>query len=116
MATYTKHKLSASTNGKNIKVVATSSPGTLIHTAVSGTSAWDEIWIYAQNNHTAAVNLTIEYGGTTSTVDLVQMSIPSKSGLYLVIPGLILQNSCVVKAFAATTNVISITGFVNQIA
>lgn len=116
MATYTKTGLSGSTNGKQILVAATSTPGTTIHTAVTGTSAWDEVWIYAQNNHTAAVNLTIEYGGTTSTVDLVQMSIPPKSGLYLIIPGLLLQNSCVVKAFAGTTNVISVSGFVNQIA
>jgi hypothetical protein len=35
--------------------------------------------------------------------------------LVLVVPGLILQNSKVVKAFAATADVILLTGYVNAI-
>jgi hypothetical protein len=35
--------------------------------------------------------------------------------LVLVIPGLILQNGMVVEAFAATADVILLTGFVNAI-
>jgi hypothetical protein len=115
MATYTKIGHSGSTNGKQIKVAATSTPGTLIHTAQSGTSNFDEVWIYVTNNHTASVNLTIEWGGTTSTDDLIQQAIPAKTGLYLLVPGLVLQNSLVVRAFAATTNVISVSGWVNRI-
>lgn len=115
MATFTKSKLSASTNGKAVLVAATASAGTTIHTAVAGTSAWDEVWIYAQNNHTAAVDLTIEWGAAGSVGDNIISSIPSKSGLYLVAPGLLLQNGLVIKAFAGTTNVVALTGFVNQI-
>lgn len=116
MASFTKLKLSGSTDGKQIKVAATATPGTTIHTAVSGTSDYDEIWLYVTNNHTAAVALTIEFGGTTSPDDLIQQSIPAKTGLYLLVPGLVLQNSAVVKAFAGTTNVISVSGWVNRIA
>ena len=108
-------KLSASTDGKQIKVAATATAGTTIHTAVTGTTDYDEIWIYATNNHTSAVNLTIEWGGTTSVDDLIQLSVPSKTGLYLIIPGLVLQNGAVVRAFAGTTNVICISGWVNRI-
>ena len=115
MATFTKNKLSGSTNGKQIKVVATATAGTLIHTAVSGTTNWDEVWIYAENNHTSAADLTIEFGGVASPDDLIIMSIPSKSGLYLIVPGLILQNGLAVRAFASVANVISISGFVNSI-
>jgi hypothetical protein len=115
MATFTKEKLSGSTNGKQIKVAATSTPGTTIHTAVTGTTDWDEVWIYVTNNHTAAVDLTIEFGGTTSPDDLIQQSIPSKTGLYLIAPGLILQNSLVVKAFASVANVLCVSGWVNRI-
>lgn len=115
MATFNKVKLSGSTAGKQIKVAATSTPGTTIHTAGSGTTNWDEVWIYVTNNHTAAVALTIEWGGTASPDDLIQMSIPSKTGLYLIIPGLILNDSSVIKAFAATTNVLNISGWVNRI-
>ena len=34
----------------------------------------------------------------------------------MVVPGLVLTNSLVVKAFAATANVILINGYVNRIA
>lgn len=93
MATYSKIALSGSTNGRQILVAATATPGTTLHTAVSGTTDYDEVWLYATNNHTASVNLTIEWGGTTSPDDLIQQSIPSKTGIYLLIPGLVLQNS-----------------------
>ena len=45
MATYTKLKLSGSTDGKGIKVTQTATPGDIIHTA--HVSALDEIWLYA---------------------------------------------------------------------
>lgn len=117
MATAKKRKLSGSTDGKAILVAATSTPGTTIHTAVSGTTAgtFDEIWLYAYNGHTAAVVLTIEFGGATVPDQNIVVSIPSKAGLTLVVPGLLLQNGMVVKAFAATTNVITISGFINTI-
>ena len=50
MATYSKAHFSQSTNGRGILVAATSTPGTLIHTAVAGTSDIDEVWIYAACN------------------------------------------------------------------
>lgn len=111
-----KRKLSGSTDGKGIKVAATATAWTLIHTAVSWTTAWvyDEIWLYATNNHTAAVNLTIEFG-SASTDDNIQMSIPSKTGEYFIIPWFILQNWATVKAFAETANVITIHWWVNAI-
>ena len=112
---FTKAKLSGSTNGRGIKVVATATPGTTIHTAVAGTSSYDEVWLWAQNNHTAAVDLTIEYGGVASPDDLIIMSIPSKSGLYLIVPGLVLNNTLVIKAFASVANVVVVSGFVNGI-
>lgn len=115
MATFTKTKLSGSTDGRQIKVVATTTPGTTIHTGVSGTSDYDEVWIYATNNHTSALNLTIEWGGTTSPDDLIQMSIPAKTGLYLLIPGLVVQNGVVIKAYSASANLISVSGWVNRI-
>ena len=115
MATFTKRLLSGSTNGRNIKVAATATAGTLIHTAVSGTADLDEIYIYAVNHHTANVVLTIEFGGVTSVDDLIDLSLEPDKGLYLVIPGLLLQNGLVVRAFAGTANVVDINGYVNRI-
>ncbi len=115
MTTFTKTKLSGSTNGKNLKVVATSSPGTTIHTAVSGTTNWDEIYIFAMNTDTVTRSLTIEFGGTTSPDDLIEIDLESQKGAYLVIPGWLLQNSLVVKAFGSAANVIEVNGYIHQI-
>ena len=117
MAEAVKRKLSGSTDGMPIKVVATATAGTTIHTAVAGTTAgtFDEIWLYAYNGHTAAVTLTIEYGGATVPDQNIIVTLASKSGLSLIVPGLILQNELVVKAFASSANVVTISGWVNQI-
>lgn len=113
MATYTKIKLSGSTDGKGIKVVATATAGTTIHTAHA--TDLDEIWIYAVNSQAAAVKLTLEWGEATAPDGNIEVTIPGESGLYLVVPGLLLTNSLVVKAFAGTANVVVIHGFVNRI-
>ena len=115
MATYGKQLLSGGTNGKNIKVVATASAGTTIHTAVSGTSNLDELWLYAMNTDSSDRKLTIEYGGTTSPDDLIEQTITTEAGWTLIVPGLLLQNDLIVKAFAAAANVVVINGYVNRI-
>ena len=116
MATFTKTLLSGSTNGKAIKVVATATAGTTIHTAVSGTSSLDEIWLYAHNSSASTVKLTLEWGEATAPDGNIEINIGAEgTGLVLVAPGLLLQNSLVVKAFAATANVVTLTGYVNRI-
>jgi hypothetical protein len=113
MATFSKVKLSGGTDGRNVKVAATSTPGTTIHTAHA--TANDEIWLWAVNSDTTDRKLTIEFGGTTSPDDLIELTIPAEGGLILVCPGLLLTNSAVVKAFAATANVVLVNGYVNRI-
>jgi hypothetical protein len=116
MATFSKQMLSGSTNGKGIKVAATATAGTTIHTAVAGGSSYDEVWLYANNTSSAAVKLTLEWGGVAAPDDHIEISIPAEgTGLVLVSPGLLINNSLVIKAFAATTNVINIFGYVNRI-
>ena len=116
MATYTKTKLSGSTNGKGIKVTQTATAGDAVHTAVAGATDWDEIWLWAVNTSAAAVKLTIEWGETTAPDGNIEVTVPAEAGLMLVVPGLLLQNELAVRAFAATTNVIVLHGFVNRIA
>lgn len=112
---FTKDKLSGSTNGKGIKVVAIATLGTTIHTAVSGTSSFDEIWIWVYNGHTVSVNLTIEWGEATVPDGNTFIAIPNKSGRFLIIDGRLLNNSLVVTAFASVANVLVIDGYVNKI-
>ena len=115
MATFSKQKLSGSTNGKQIKVAATATAGTTIHTAVTGETNWDEIWLWAVNSSALDVKLTIEWGEATAPDGNIEVTIPAENGYVLVVPGMLLQNELVVKAFAGTANVILINGFVNRI-
>lgn len=115
MTTYTKELLSDSTNGKGIKIAAIATPGTALHTAVSGTSDIDEIWIYAVNSDTTDRKLTIEWGGVASPDDSIEITVQAESGLVLIMPGLLLQNSLLLKAFCETADVVVIHGFVNRI-
>lgn len=115
MATFSKQLLSGSTNGKAIKVAQTATAGTTIHTAVSGTTNLDEIWIYAVNSSASTVKLTLEWGEATAPDGNIEFTVPAENGLYLITAGLLLQNSLVVKAFAATANVICLHGYVNRI-
>lgn len=113
MATYSKVKLSGSTDGRMIKVAATATLGTTIHAAHA--TALDEIWLYAVNSDSTARKLTIEFGGATSPDNLIEQTIQPESGLVIVVPGLILTNSLSVTAFCATADVVMIGGFVNRI-
>jgi hypothetical protein len=115
MATFTKRALSGSTNGKQILVVQTVTPGTTIHTAVTGTSDWDEIWIYAVNPTSSSAKLTLEWGEATIPTGNIECTVPGESGLQLIIPGLILQNGMIVKAFTPVSSGMMLNGFVNRI-
>lgn len=117
MAQVTKRMLSGSTNGRGILVVATATPGTLIHTSTASTNAgtWDEIWLYAFNSNNADVAITIELGGVTVPNDNIKVAIPFQQGRFLVLDGAILQNGAVVRAWGSSGSLIVVTGFVNQI-
>ena len=118
MATFSKIALSGSTDGRMIKVAATATAGTLLHTGSTTATTFDEIWLYAVNTSTTSVKLTIEWGGVTSSDDLIEQSIPAESGLYLISPGLIIKGNAtalIVRAFAGTANVVNIAGYVNRI-
>jgi len=119
MATFTKVPFSAQTDGTPIKVAATASAGTTIHTTGTSASIFDEIWLYAYNSSTGPILLTVQYGGTATPDDDIKITIPSQSGLTLVVPGLILAGTGsagnTVAAYAGTANVVTVSGYVNRI-
>lgn len=118
MPTYAKNILSSSTDGAGILVAATSSPGTLIHTGPTATTSFDEVWLYAVNTSASAVKLTVQWGTTTSPNGDIEITVQPEAGLVTLLPGLVLKGNAtplVVRAFAATANVIVIHGFENAI-
>ena len=121
MATFTKLALQpagSTGDGLGILVAATGTTGTAIHTASSTATTIDEVWLYAYNNHSSDILLTIEFGGVTSPKDVIKHTVITQAGLVLIVPGLLVQGNAtakVVRAFAATANQISIFGYVNRI-
>lgn len=124
MATFSKITLSGSTDGRGILVTPTTTAGETIHTGSSTATTYDEVWLYAYNSHSAAVDLTIEFGGVTSPDDLFRQTIPLAgagvyAGLIPICEGLVLKGNAtplVVKAFASVADKITIFGYVNRIA
>jgi hypothetical protein len=118
MAAFSKLVLSGSTDGRAIKVAATATPGTTIHTGSATATTIDEIWLYETNTDTTARKLTIEWGGVSSPDDLIELTIPAESGLTLVAPGLLIKGNAtplVVTAFCSTADVVTVHGYVNRI-
>jgi hypothetical protein len=117
MATYSRILLTGSTNGRAIPVAATATPGTAIHTAITGTASFDELYLWASNVTAATATLTIEWGGVTDPGDHMTkaISIPANSPPIPIVTGQVLNNGLLVKAFSGTASAINITGFVNRI-
>lgn len=116
MATYTKHVLSGSTNGRPIQInAAVASDGTTIHTADTGTTTLDEIYIWVTNTATDNRIVTLLHGGL-ATSDSSTFSVPPNDGLYLISPGLILNNALISKMYATASETLNAVGFVNRIA
>jgi hypothetical protein len=105
-------------DGLGILVAATATAGTAIHTASTTATTIDEVWLYAYNNHSSSILLTIEYGGVTAPKDVIKQTLTAQNGLVLVVAGLLVQGNAtpkVIRAFAATASQISIFGYVNRI-
>jgi len=122
MATFSKIAFQPTTmttgTGLGTLVVATATLGTTIHTGANVATTIDEVWLYANNTHSSAVTLTIEFGGVADK-DKIQTSLAlSPGGLYLICAGLPLQGNTtpkVITAFAGTASKVGIFGYVNRI-
>jgi hypothetical protein len=114
---YNRILLSGSTDGKPIPVAATATPGTLIHTAVTGTAAFDCVHIWASNVTVGAATLTIEWGGVTDPGShmVKAYSIAANSEPKKVVDGQSIQNGLAIRAFSGTASALNITGHVNRI-
>lgn len=113
MPTYTPQTASGSTSGRMVKVAATATAGTLLHTAHA--TDQDEIYVWAVNSSGSGVKLTIEFGGVASPDDLIEKTIAAEDGFVLIVPGIRLTGGLAVRAFAASANVIMCAVNINRI-
>jgi len=111
MATFSKELLSETTNGEAFDISATSSPGTAIHTAVSGSGFLDEIWLWFSNRTDNLIIVTVEFGGTNEANRIVETLEPRKS--FLIVPGIPLTSGAEVKAYIDTGSV-TCYGYANR--
>lgn len=118
MPSFSRQLLSGSANGKMIAVAATATPGTLVHQAIAGTTGYDEVYAWVSNVTSAAVLLTIEWGGASNPADhaVHQLSIPANSPAIPILTGQVLQNGLNVQAFASAAGALNVFGYVNRIA
>jgi hypothetical protein len=109
----TKIPLSGSSYGAPIAISATSiGSGNTIHTSngVTTPGLGDEVVLYCSNNTASAVVLTLGIGGVAAGNQLT-ISVPADATVQ-VLPGLMLQNSLVVYAAAASQPALNICGYV----
>jgi len=104
------------TSGGVVTVVATATPGTVVHVATPLSTVWDEVYLYAYSTAGAAAasvgtDLTIEWGGVDASNQMV-INIEPSNGPFLVAAGLLINNANVIRAYAETANVINIHGMV----
>jgi hypothetical protein len=117
MAVFSGGVLSGSANGRPIPVVATATAGTLIHTAVTGTTSFDELYVWASNVTAIAATLTIEWGGVTDPGDHLTKAynIPANSLPIPIALGQRAQGGVVIRAFSGTASALNITGYYNRV-
>ena len=127
--TVTRNCFSGSTNGRPIQITSTSGASpTLIHTAVSGATNFDKIWLWANVQE-------ISYTSTPSSNRLTELNwffggfdasgalgswqttgLMPNSGPVLLIPGLILNNSQPVNCFNEVADqAVVVYGYVEEI-
>ena len=112
----TRVLLSGSTNGREIPVAATATPGTLIHTAHA--TALDAVYLWVSNVSNAPAMLTIEWGGVLSPSDHIcrQTIIRHNSEPRPIVTGQVLTGSSqVVRAFSNVAGALNLGGFVTRI-
>jgi hypothetical protein len=112
MPTLGKITLSPQPDGDGIRVAdlaPVDGTDTLIHTApATGTTNFDEVWLWAYNKHTADVSLELKWG---DTVDPIIQTIPFKTGLVAIVEGLIIGDGNTLVAAAAVVDVVTIYGW-----
>jgi len=97
----------------------------LVHETDTGSSSYEEVYLWAYNDGEEEVELTIEFGGLSNNINgnaiafqkdrSLKIKVPSRQGLFNIFNGLILQNSSRVTAFAAYSPAITLRGHVNKI-
>lgn len=108
--------LSKSTNGKPIQLNNSSGANaTTLHEAVSGTSSFDEVSLYANNYDTADRTIVLYWGGLTNGEQRTIVVPALTAGFPLHNPKERLNNSLVIQAYSDSGSLVNVAGGVIRI-
>jgi len=113
--------LSGSTDGKGILISDTATPGQTIHTVPKGSVDRIFLWAFISNSGASSTLLSIELGGTGDANTIEETIVVDAKPEKILMPEAgegywLFANSAAitVAAFAATTNLISVLGYVER--
>ena len=116
---FTAMTLSAATNGAPIKIAATATAGTTIHTATSSDmpEGCDEVYLWAGSTSSAAINATLQISsGNVTDGQSINFRVPAAyNGPIMILAGHRIADGVVITATAATAERVNIWGHVNRI-
>lgn len=104
--------LSGATQGTGITVASTSGVGETVHVHQASYvgSVLDEIHLFAYNSHTSAVELTLNWGGTTAPDNTIKVNL--QAGTFLkIIDGLHIGGGLKISAFAGSAQRVVLYGY-----
>ena len=110
-------KILLSGGGTDGKLLASDGNNQTIHTASSTATDIDEVWLWATNVHSADVEVTVGWGRAGYTASNSLFTVPTLAGLYLLVPGLILQGDSSSQKLVnvnASSGHINFCGYVNR--
>lgn len=113
MSTIVRVPLSAAPDGQPICIAKVATLGNAVHSAAGG-STLDYITLRACNNATTQQLLTMEKGGTADG-KVTKVNIPAQVGWVTVLDRALIGSSLVLTAFAASSSVINLDGFVDRV-
>lgn len=115
---FTAMTLSGATNGRVIKVSATATAGTTIHTATSSDMAegCDEVWLWAGSTHSAGINATLHINSGGDDNQAINFRVPpAYTGPIAILAGHRVCDGVVITATCSVAERVAIWGNVNRI-
>ena len=116
---HTLEILSGSTNGRPISITATSGTGTALHTATSAANTVDVVELFASNEHSSDLLLSLQVGGTTDYTDTIKTTLKAQGtvGQDGAIPlgTVTLNGGAVLRAICPTASKVKVWGNVKRI-
>ena len=115
MATYSRALFSGSTNGRPVSL-SLSTNTTTVCTVGTSTSAFSEIYLWANNITANPVTMTLQFGTATSDRICQDLSIPANSPPIPIVTGQNVNGGVSLSGYASAASAINVQGYINLIA